>query len=119
MEDHYQILNNLAEEFMSTAKSKGFYSGAEYNLSDDVASMHAEVSELYEAYKRGKMEQPCDKSADMLSKLGQTLTCQEEEAADLIIKALCIAKALNIDIVKSVRLKNAYNKTRPYRHGKK
>lgn len=119
MEDHFQFLENLAEEFMNTAKSKGFYSSEEYNLDKDVAAMHAEVSELWEAYSRGKLDQPCDKSDQMLEKIGMSLTCSEEEAADLIIKSLCIAKALGIDIVKSVRAKNSFNKTRPFRHGKK
>ena|ERR1035437_4267458 len=113
------VLNILSEEFMGTAKSKGWYSSEVYVLSGDIAAMHAEVSELYEAGRAGELNQNCNKSEKMLSLIGTTLTCAEEECADLIIKALCIASALNVDISKSVFIKNEFNKSRPMRHGKK
>ena len=115
----FKALNNLAIEFMSTAKSKGFYSSNPYNLDADIAAMHAEVSELWEADRAGRLNQPCDKSAKMLENLGVSLTCSEEEVADLVIKSLCIAHALNVDIGHAVEVKNDFNKTRPFRHGKK
>lgn len=117
--NHYEALTLLRDEFMATAKSKGWYSSPEYNIAGDVANMHSETSELWEAHRKDQLDKPCDKSEAMLSSLGESLTCAEEECADLIIKALCISKALNVDIVKAVRVKNDYNKTRPFRHGGK
>ncbi|HVI39524.1 MAG TPA: hypothetical protein VM577_02600 [Anaerovoracaceae bacterium] len=115
----FDVLIVLRDEAMATAKSKGWYSSPEYKIGDDIAAMHAEVSELWEAHRKGELDSPCDKSEKMLSSVGESLTCAEEECADLIIKALCIASALKVDISKSVRIKNAFNKTRPFRHGKK
>jgi NTP pyrophosphatase (non-canonical NTP hydrolase) len=115
----FDVLVPLQDELMATAKSKGWYSSEVYNIAGDIANMHAETSELWEAYRKDQLTKPCDKSEAMLSSLGESLTCAEEECADLVIKALCIAKALNVDIAKAVRVKNAYNKTRPFRHGGK
>lgn len=115
----YLVLTILRDEFMATAKSKGWYSSPEYKIGDDIAAMHAEVSELWEAHRNGALDLPCDKNEKMLSSLGEGLTCAEEECADLVIKALCIASALKIDISRAVRIKNEFNKTRPFRHGKK
>lgn len=125
MKNDFETLNVLRDEFMLTAKSKGFYCDPDQDydlgdkLGDDIASMHSEVSELWEAYRRDTLHKPCDKSEKMSSLFGETLTCAEEEVADLIIKALCIASALKIDAAKAVYIKNEFNKTRPFRHGKK
>ena len=59
---YYDALNILRDEFMATAKSKGFYSNSTYELSKDLAAMHAEVSELYEAEHHGTLDQDCDKT---------------------------------------------------------
>jgi NTP pyrophosphatase (non-canonical NTP hydrolase) len=41
------------------------------------------------------------------------------EIADVIIRILDLAGAYDIDMEELVKLKHAYNKTRPYRHGGK
>lgn len=41
------------------------------------------------------------------------------ELADAVIRLMDMAEALSIDLETAIKLKNAYNETRPYRHGGK
>jgi hypothetical protein len=77
------------------------------------ANLHGEVSELWEAYRRGKLDAPCDKE-------GCQLTCAEEEVADIFIRNLDTAKQLGIhDVERVIRIKHEYNRQRPFLHGNK
>jgi NTP pyrophosphatase (non-canonical NTP hydrolase) len=64
--------------------------------------MHSELSEALEAMRNhhGK-------------------DCIAEELADCCIRIFDYCGARKIDLAKSLLKKIAYNKTRPYRHGKK
>lgn len=89
------------------------------NIAVFTANLHGEVSELWEAFRAGNLDEPCDKSEKM-KKLGLPgLTCAEEEIADIMIRTLDTAHALDIDVAKSVAAKHLYNTTRPQMHGKK
>ena len=82
-------------------------------------NLHNEVSELHEAWREGRLLSPCDK-ADKMEELGlEPLNCLEEELADIVIRALDNAKALGVDIVPAIYIKNEYNKSRKFRHGGK
>ncbi len=118
--DNFSFLDILADNFVEVAKSKGFYSSKNYEPDKDIAATHEEVSELRQAITKGKFNDPCDKSKDMLNKIGISLTCGQEEAADVIIQALKLARLVGIkNIAEVVFHKNEYNKTRPWRHGRK
>jgi NTP pyrophosphatase (non-canonical NTP hydrolase) len=104
-------LNDLATIFHANAQQHGFHDGENNNMPSWVANLHGEVSELWEAYRTGGLEERCDKPIP--------LTCQEEELADIIIRALECAAQLRIDIDHAVKLKHEYNLSRPYRHGGK
>ena len=41
------------------------------------------------------------------------------ELADVIIRCLDLAEAMNIDIESIIYIKHEFNKRRPYKHGKK
>lgn len=71
-----------------------------------------EVSELFEAYRANKLHEPCDKKET-------GLTCAEEELADIIIRTLDLASAMNVNIGEVILKKHEYNKSRSYRHGNK
>ena len=81
--------------------------------------MHGEQSELWEAARKGKLHAPCDKAEQMVAKGLPSLTCVEEELADIIIRTLDNAAEFNVDIAKAVAVKMAFNSGRPFQHGGK
>jgi len=110
-----EALNELADAAYKNASEKGFHD-ADYEYSSVelyakwTANLHGEVSELWEAARKGHLESQCDKDCP--------LTCEEEEFADIIIRVLDSSKARSIDIGRAVEMKMAYNAGREYMHGK-
>ena len=106
-------LNGLAHAIWNVARLKGFRSEqGEVDVATFVANLHGEVSELWEAYRRGQLNERCDKPT------AEPLTCAEEEIADILIRTLDMAADFGVDVDKAVRVKLAYNLTRPFKHGK-
>jgi NTP pyrophosphatase (non-canonical NTP hydrolase) len=115
-----QIFSDVAREVYTLAWEKGFHPEYSARLNGEsvtldrmavfCANLHGEVSELWEAARKGSLGKQCDKACN--------LTCAEEELADIVIRALDTAYALGIDIGRAIHLKNEYNKTRPHMHGK-
>jgi hypothetical protein len=103
-------LRSLANHVYGIARSKGFHDEP-VPMAVSVANLHGEVSELWEAYRRGMLDKPCDK------KTAEPLTCMEEELADIIIRALDTAEENGVDIGRAVLIKSAYNETRSHRNG--
>lgn len=104
------------------AKSKGWHEGEETEaafLMRTGMNIHAELSELWEAYRGGVLNQPCDK-ADKMKDLGlPRLTSIEEELADIFIRLCDSAARLNVDLSTAVCVKHLFNASRPHRHGGK
>ncbi len=118
-EKHIEGLDGMASSVLRTARVKGFYPTDEGQVPAAVANLHSEVSEIWEAYRINRLDKPCDK-AKAMAKLGlPVLTCSEEEVADVIIRALELAHLLGIRVSRAVAVKDAYNRSRPYRHGGK
>lgn len=94
-------LNEIQTEAHMTAVEKGWWE-EERPFGEIVANLHDEISEAWRAYchNEGKY------------KIG-------EELADCVIRILDYCKHVGIDLEHHLRLKMAYNKTRPYRHGGK
>lgn len=107
-------IKHIAEAVHQNAKAKGFHppgqSIGEY-IKGTVANIHGEVSELWEAYRKGNLHKPCDKPCG--------LTCAEEELADIVIRAFDTAERLEIDIEAAILKKHEYNVSRPHLHGGK
>ncbi len=119
---HIQALNDLASLIHQNAVEKGFYDKEETDgefIARSTGNLHGEVSEWWEAFRTGKLNQPCDKAAAMSAAGLSALTCEEEELADVIIRALDIAKRRKVNIGKAVAMKHLFNKTRAHRHGGK
>jgi len=106
-------INELADKIHTNAVNHGFHDKSlDLFIAETTANIHGEVSEFWEAYRHGKLNEQCDKPCG--------LTCQEEELADIVIRALDTMKRLGInDPEKVIMAKHQYNVTRPYKHGGK
>ena len=107
-------LNELREQLHGLAREKGWYDEPETDeqfIARFVANTHAELSELWEAHRKGQLHAPCDKD--------DALSCLEEEMADIIIRTLDACGRLGVDIDRAVQLKHKHNMSRAYRHGGK
>lgn len=117
-----ETIDQIADQVHANAIEHGFHDfkePIESFIANQCNNIHAEVSELWDAFRAGKEFEPCDK-AEKMQKLGlMSLTCAEEELADIIIRALDVSRRLDIDIAEAIKAKHEYNKTREFKHGKK
>ena len=100
------------------AAKSGFHDGAPV-VAAFVMNLVSEVAEAWEAYRGGKMNEPCDKAEKMVALGLPALTCMEEELADVMIRVFDTAETFGIDIDRAVAAKHAYNGTRTHKHGGK
>ena len=115
-------INEFAYAVHENAIEKGFHPTDESEdqfIANQCNNMHAEITELWDAFRSDTQYQWCDKAAKM-RELGLTpIDCAQEELADIIIRALDVSERIGINIVVALNSKHEYNKTRPYKHGKK
>lgn len=121
----FDSLNELAAACHKTAVGHGFYAEdnailEELNRNDleqahirnmglkRIALIGTELSEMAEAIRK------VDKMSDHVN----SVTLEEEEAADVLIRLFDLCGSRNLRIGLATRLKMEYNKTRPYKHGK-
>lgn len=113
-ETEIDALNSIAAKCHLLAIEKGWYDEPETEiqfLARHCANVNAEVSELWEAARKGQLKKLCDKNNGM--------NCGEEESADILIRVFDACSNLGIDIGYSVAKKHEYNSTREKRHGGK
>ncbi len=80
------------------------------NDGEAIALMHSELSEMLEAQRKMQGQQ---------SEKIPEFTHEEEEAADLLIRLMDFCAGKGLRLAEAVVAKAAYNKGRPYKHGKK
>jgi len=107
-----QILDGMVREVRELNREKGWYD-EDRSVGDMVALLHAEVSEMLEAYRENKLEPWF---------AGEGLTKPEGfkvEAADVFIRLLDMCSRYDIDLWAEFRKKMEFNWARPYKHGGK
>ena len=102
---------------------KGFNSEPDYEkwVATQMCNLHGEVTELWDSHRDGSHNMPCDKEEKLVA-LGfpaGSLSKEEEEIADIMIRALGYARHRGINIARAMFVKHSYNVTRPFKHGKK
>lgn len=95
-------LDELMEEFSAWSKARGYWDNT--SIGEHIAYLHSEVSELFEAYRKGP-NKPCDKGID--------LTAEEEEAADIYMILMELVSLRKINLERAVAMKFEFNKGRP------
>lgn len=119
--------NEVAKVVHENAKDKGWWDD-ERQFPEIAALIHAEVSEALEEYRNGRklheiyykhrngavVSRPEDFPPGWTKPEGIPI-----ELADVVIRILDFVGHHKIDIDEAIRIKMAYNKTRPHRHGGK
>lgn len=103
-------INDLVKEAYGNAKEKGWWDEPRNDF-ELMALIHSEVSEVVEDLRVGKVGLNFEENGKPIG--------VPSELADILIRVFDYCGARGIDLEQAVRLKMAYNKTRPYRHGGK
>jgi NTP pyrophosphatase (non-canonical NTP hydrolase) len=100
----------LINQSYETAKAKGWWELPDFNVGEKIALMHSELSEALECIR--------NREPDMQIVNGKP-EGMTVELADVIIRICDLAGHMNLPLEEALRVKLAYNLTRPYRHGNK
>lgn len=132
--EQLSLLNQIRDAVVENSTNKGFRAQLAEDMTPEqwagnlgrkvraavmTANQHGEASEFWEAFRKGTLDQLCDKASKMEALGLQPLTNGEEEVADEIIRALDKAQAHGVDVAKAVSVKMAFNAGRPLLHGGK
>jgi NTP pyrophosphatase (non-canonical NTP hydrolase) len=108
-------LEEMQQEVLEFCKAKGWYDEP-VTFGESIALLHSEASEALEAYRLYGLE-----DASVLYSPEGIIKPEGvgSEIADLFIRILDDCARYGINLRDEYERKMAYNRTRPYRHGKK
>lgn len=119
-------IDEIAADIYANAKAHGFHEEPLRTfIADTTANIHGEVSEFWEAFRHHTLDKPCDKAGEMTTLGLDLLTCEEEEIADIIIRAFDTHERLRAEglskksVAQIILTKHTFNRSRPYKHGNK
>lgn len=111
-----RTLGAMTQEVMEWCHSKGWYDNP-VSFLEAMALLHTEVSEAVEAWRKWGTDDATDPTIE------PNLIHKPEgigsEFADVLIRLLDDCGRFGIDLEAEYHRKMAYNRTRPYRHGKR
>lgn len=110
----YESLNEAAKAVHKNARNKGWWDGGR-QFTDVIALIHSEVSEALDEYRNGHEYT----EIYYIGNIGTKPEGVPIEMADIILRVLDFCGHAGIDIEEALRLKMAYNDSRPFRHGGK
>lgn len=113
-----KTLDEMQAEVYSNNVAHGWFE-EDRSVGDDVALLHTEVSEMFEAYRVTGLSD----ATDVVRGLGHQRTLPKpegfgSEVADVFIRLLDTCQRRGVDLEFEYQRKMAYNRTRPYKHGK-
>lgn len=103
------ILELLTYDCHRNSVLHGFHDDG-FNFGEKVALIHSELSEALESYRQHGITEEDHHCAPFNN--------VEIELADAIIRIFDLAGKLNLKLGPALMAKHAYNKSRPYKHGK-
>ena len=111
--NRYKSIKEWQELVHTLAKSKGWWKHYNKPFSIQVSNFHSEISEVWEEYRNGR------KMDEIYISPGGKPEGIPIELADTVIRIMDTCERYGINLERAMRLKFAYNATRPYKHGGK
>ena len=105
-------MKELQEQLHKTAVDHGWWENPP-SFGEVVALIHSEASEALEEFRNS------GEPNEIYFGEGGKPEGVPVELADVVIRVLDYCEHIGIDLGEVIRMKNAYNETRPYRHGGK
>ena len=120
-----EVLRQMAANVEYVNRANGWYDD-ERTFGDDIALLHSEISEAFEAYRDWGFRDKTPSEYEWGSQPDPDYAPYRpkpegvgSELADVLIRLLDTAKRHGINLAEEYRRKMQYNRTRGYRHGGK